>query len=145
MQKNIIKCVDGDLYEIDQDLMASIKAQGDLTNNVLLDLAINNPKVFCNNGLNHLRPVDYSGDEDANYDPYLNILTYDCVDYDLSISESDLEYDSINACYEYTAELENGDYIYLSWDIDVDISENEIKNPPLDFNNPWVTEYCRSL
>ncbi len=144
MQNDIIQCKDKNLYSVDYDLMQSIRAQGDFTNNVLLNLVIKNPDVFCNGGLIYLRPFEEFKKEQAHYDSDLEILTYKEVEYNLCIDEFELNFEGIDACYEYTATLENGDYIYLSWDIDVFISPTKINNPPVDFNNPFVSEYTRN-
>ena len=144
MQNNTIQCKDKNLYSVDYDLMQSIRAQGDFTNNVLLNLVIKNPDVFCNHGLNYLRPFSDYEKPQAHYDSDLEILTYQGVEHDLCINEHELDFENIESCYEYTATLENGDYIYLSWDIDVFISPTEINNPPVDFNNPFVSEYTRN-
>lgn len=144
MNNDIIQCNDKKQYYIGLDLMTSIKAQGDLTNNALLDLVINNPKVFLSGGLFELEQFNDHDKEQAIYDPDLEVLTYNGVEHDLCIDEYELEFDQLNACYDFSATLENGDYIYLSWEIDESITPTEISNPPLDFNKPYVTEYYRN-
>ena len=141
MNYNIIECNDNEQYIITDDLYDSIKSQGSLKDNSLLKYVMNNPDLYCNKGLDYLKQIDFNQYEEASYDAINEILTYKDVEYNLCIEEYELEFDSIYACYEFSTTLENGDYIYLTWLIDSIVNDDSISNPPIDFTNPFVSEY----